>query len=161
MKSLTAKNLYFTLSMNLDEIWDMMMYRCVFKIFQVVFHRIRTDSDRFVALLVMMFRRMSMFCRLSGARLAPRTKSCMAVPQRGEVNGVNPLGFKMPEYEMPKMPTMEDCVGATPLVRLQRMVPAGSNSLVLCKLEGLYQCCCFWFSETLFLKDNRSLSKPD
>eukprot|EP00438_Fugacium_kawagutii_P036543 Skav231223 [mRNA] locus=scaffold813:90488:98074:+ [translate_table: standard] len=44
---------------------------------------------------------------------------------------------KTPKPKMPwQMPTLEDCVGATPLVRLQRMVPPGSNSLVLCKLEG-------------------------
>lgn len=35
-----------------------------------------------------------------------------------------------------KTPTMEDYVGETPLVRLQRMVPAHSKSMVLCKLEG-------------------------
>jgi len=40
----------------------------------------------------------------------------------------------LPEWE--KMPTMEDCVGETPLVRLQRMVPRDSKSMVLCKLEG-------------------------
>ena len=39
-----------------------------------------------------------------------------------------------PKWKMLKMPTMEDCVGETPLVRLQRM-PTPS-SLVLCKLEG-------------------------
>ncbi|CAE7937513.1 cysM [Symbiodinium necroappetens] len=37
---------------------------------------------------------------------------------------------------MSSMPTMEDCVGETPLVRLQRMLPADSGSVVLCKLEG-------------------------
>jgi len=31
---------------------------------------------------------------------------------------------------------MEDCVGETPLVRLQRMVPSDCGSVVLCKLEG-------------------------
>lgn len=32
--------------------------------------------------------------------------------------------------------TMEDCVGETPVVRLQRMVPNEWGSIVLCKLEG-------------------------
>ena len=34
------------------------------------------------------------------------------------------------------LPTMEDYVGETPLVRLQRMVPKDCGSMVLCKLEG-------------------------
>lgn len=33
-------------------------------------------------------------------------------------------------------PTIEDCVGNTPLVRIQRLIPAGSSSVVLAKLEG-------------------------
>lgn len=33
-------------------------------------------------------------------------------------------------------PTIEDCVGNTPLVRIQRLVPAGSSNVVLAKLEG-------------------------
>ena len=38
------------------------------------------------------------------------------------------------------LPTMEDYVGETPLVRLQRMVPKDCGSMVLCKLEGLLGC---------------------
>ena len=34
--------------------------------------------------------------------------------------------------------TMEDCVGETPVVRLQRMVPNEWGSIVLCKLEGSF-----------------------
>ena len=33
-------------------------------------------------------------------------------------------------------PTIADCVGNTPLVRLQRIAPAGNNNTVLLKLEG-------------------------
>ena len=33
-------------------------------------------------------------------------------------------------------PTIADCVGNTPLVRLQRITPAGNNNTVLLKLEG-------------------------
>jgi len=33
-------------------------------------------------------------------------------------------------------PTIADCVGNTPLVRLQRMLPSGSTNTVLLKLEG-------------------------
>ncbi len=35
-----------------------------------------------------------------------------------------------------RYPTIADCVGNTPLVRLQRLVPADSGSTVLLKLEG-------------------------
>lgn len=37
---------------------------------------------------------------------------------------------------MPRVGTLENQVGNTPLVRLQRLVPAGNNNLVLAKLEG-------------------------
>lgn len=33
-------------------------------------------------------------------------------------------------------PTIADCVGNTPLVRLQRIIPAGGNNTILLKLEG-------------------------
>jgi len=33
-------------------------------------------------------------------------------------------------------PTIESCVGNTPLVRLQRLLPEGSNNTILVKLEG-------------------------
>jgi len=33
-------------------------------------------------------------------------------------------------------PTIEDCVGNTPLIRLQRLLPAGSTNTILLKLEG-------------------------
>lgn len=33
-------------------------------------------------------------------------------------------------------PTIADCVGNTPLVRLQRIIPAGRNNTILLKLEG-------------------------
>ncbi|WP_419811243.1 cysteine synthase CysM [Bacterioplanoides sp.] len=33
-------------------------------------------------------------------------------------------------------PTIADCVGNTPLVRLQRITPAGNNNTILLKLEG-------------------------
>jgi cysteine synthase B len=33
-------------------------------------------------------------------------------------------------------PTIEDCIGATPLVRLQRLLPASSTNTLLLKLEG-------------------------
>lgn len=36
----------------------------------------------------------------------------------------------------PLYPTIADCVGNTPLVRLQRLLPAGSSNTVLLKLEG-------------------------
>ena len=35
-----------------------------------------------------------------------------------------------------RYPTIADCVGNTPLVRLQRMLPEGSSNTVLLKLEG-------------------------
>ena len=68
-----------------------------------------------------------------------RPKSSMAIPHKA-IGVHQELGF--PISTEPKMPTMEDCVGETPLVRLQRMVPAHSKSLVLCKLEG-GPCRCF------------------
>lgn len=37
---------------------------------------------------------------------------------------------------MPSVGTLENQVGNTPLVRLQRLVPVGNNNLVLAKLEG-------------------------
>ena len=43
-------------------------------------------------------------------------------------------GFKAPVVASRRFRSMEDCVGETPLVRLQRMGPKGS--VVLCKLEG-------------------------
>ena len=36
----------------------------------------------------------------------------------------------------PVYPTIADCVGQTPLVRLQRMLEADNGSQVLLKLEG-------------------------
>lgn len=36
----------------------------------------------------------------------------------------------------PRYPTIADCVGNTPLVRLQRLLPADSSNTVLLKLEG-------------------------
>lgn len=54
-----------------------------------------------------------------------RPKSSMSIPHKA-----------MEVHQEMKMRTMQDCVGETPLVRLQRMVPAHSKSLVLCKLEG-------------------------
>ncbi len=37
---------------------------------------------------------------------------------------------------MSQYPTIEQCIGNTPLVRLQRLVPSNSNCTVLLKLEG-------------------------
>lgn len=42
----------------------------------------------------------------------------------------------MSDERLMNYPTIADCVGNTPLVRLQRIVPEGRNNTVLLKLEG-------------------------
>ena len=78
------------------------------------------------------------------SRLALPIRCSLSMPAMPQTD----IGLGIPDAlpEWKKMPTMEDCVGETPLVRLQRMVPRDSKSMVLCKLEGLN---CF----ALFLKD--------
>lgn len=41
-----------------------------------------------------------------------------------------------PSGSQPNYPTIADCVGNTPLIRLQRLVPEGNTNAVLLKLEG-------------------------
>lgn len=69
------------------------------------------------------------------SRLALPIRCYLAMPAMPQTDVGLGIPDALPEWK--KMPTMEDCVGETPLVRLQRMVPRDSKSMVLCKLEGL------------------------
>jgi len=69
-------------------------------------------------------------CRAVARHLS--ASSARSAPLRGRQ--LRSLGAAL--FDVSSMQTMEDCVGETPLVRLQRMLPADSGSVVLCKLEG-------------------------